>query len=159
MGPRLSVRAEVDFLVLWQPVTDMNAFFQECFRSNLATQMFLYGEPKVNRKEMVETLKKGGTVSIDGYLLGKDLYEQMVGMKFSEDDCRKQPTLIMRIGDRSVHPSDTDQRRFVLGGHPLSSVRFLDGDRFWKESPRYVQRCDLLFQETLSWMNEINRAL
>ena len=113
---RLAVRTEVDFLVLWQPVTDMNAFFQECFRSNLATQMFLYGEPKVNRKEMVETLKKGGTVSIDGYLLGKDLYEQMVGMKLSEDYCRRQPTLIVRIGDRSVQPSDTKWRRASRAG-------------------------------------------
>ena len=149
---RFAVRTDVDFLVLWQPVTDMNTFFQECFVSNMATQMFFYGKPRVNRKEMVEILKRGGTVSVDGYLLGKDLYEQMLGMKLTEDECRKHPTLIVRIGDRSVQPSGTDWRGFVAEGHPLSAVRSLKEERFWKDGLRYVQRCDPLFQETLSWM-------
>lgn len=72
--PRFSGLARAP-LVLWESVTDGEAYFMELLRSNMATQMAVYGEVRENREALMARIRAGDPVNVDGYDIGKALIE------------------------------------------------------------------------------------
>ena len=54
-------------LVLWDPILDGDAYFQELLRSNLSTQLAVYGKVVDNREVLTARIRAGGTVNVDGF--------------------------------------------------------------------------------------------
>ncbi len=148
-------RSGINFHVMWQPILDGSNYIQDCLRSNMVTQMVLYGEPRENRKEMMGRLAAGGTVSVDGYMLGKALFEQISGNRVDPENCRKIPTLVVQIEENCGQPIKTLYSALTSGGNYFSKSILVREEPFWKETRRYVQRSEKLFIATVEWLNSV----
>jgi alpha/beta superfamily hydrolase len=61
--------SDIDRLILWAPIVDGERYMQELLRSNLATQTAVYREVRHDRAELVEQMRSGATVNVDGYAM------------------------------------------------------------------------------------------
>jgi alpha/beta superfamily hydrolase len=62
------------FLILWEPVIDTAKYFYDHLRINLASQMLIEGKVVRTRDELVEDLKAGITIPVEGYAISGDFY-------------------------------------------------------------------------------------
>jgi len=63
-----------DALVLWEPIVDTEKYFYNHLRSHLASQMLVEGKVTRKRDELIEDLKNGQTLMVEGYRLTGDFY-------------------------------------------------------------------------------------
>jgi len=67
----------IDFLIIVAPVINGTTYIEQCFRSNLTTQMRTYKKIVKNRTALFHDLLEGRTVNYEGYELTRDLVEQI----------------------------------------------------------------------------------
>ncbi len=86
------------FLTLWEPVINTEKYFFDHLRSNIASQMILEGKVNKNRETLVEELKGGAVITVEGYNINGGFFVEarkhgLVGGEFNYDG----KTLIMQI--------------------------------------------------------------
>jgi alpha/beta superfamily hydrolase len=64
-------------VVAWEPVVDPAAYIKEVLRSEVATQMLIYGEVRRDRDRMVEIIRDEGKLYVEGYCVCRDLHDQL----------------------------------------------------------------------------------
>ena len=148
---------KIDFLILWEPIIDGQKYIQQCLRSNLATQMSLYRKIRKTREQLIEQLKIGGYVNIDGYLISREFYDQIIDINLNKQAGHmKQPVLVCKINKTAsakMSPELEEFQNICLNTHPLSSYRNICELAFWGELKVYFQNADNLFEETLRWID------
>ncbi len=146
LGSALSVLAAVDFhvgwLSLWEPVLDLRDYLQGQLRINIATQMVMHKRVLRNREGLVEDLRAGGRVSINGFMLAKAFYEEME----AADPIRtlgefRGPVLL--LASSATRVPEAFASATVRPGYPA----------FWKEPKTYFSSPDPLLGETLKWLD------
>jgi exosortase A-associated hydrolase 2 len=146
-------RQDINRLILWEPITNGANYMQEMLRSNIATQSAVYKEIRKNREALVESMKGGKTVNIDGYEMGYSLFSQTSGIDLLKE--KKSFTgecLIIQI-DRK--PAEK-QRKDLIDLKSLYAHACLEGcteEPFWKEIKVFYERAANLFDKTLGWMD------
>ena len=146
-----SERNDVSRLVLWDPIIDGNQFMQEILRSNLMTQAVIFKEVKRDRKMLIQDLMEGKTVNVDGYEIGKKMYEGISGIRLNEEMARSDnPCLIVQIDNRvaPVKEKILDLQKNIRN----SSVVNVREEPFWREIKEYYGRAVNLSRATLEWM-------
>jgi len=139
-------------LILWDPVVDGERFIQEFLRSNLTTQLAVYGEVRVNRDQLVEKLRNGEIVNVDGYDLSYPVYEQIAGIQLLDSDLSAgRPGLIVQIG-RTDRPKKEFQEISQLLG---ADLRCVVEEPFWREIKRFYGKAPNLFDATLEWLENL----
>ncbi|RLA57204.1 MAG: hypothetical protein DRR04_13330, partial [Gammaproteobacteria bacterium] len=71
-------------MILWEPITDGNAYMQELLRINLSTQLATYGQIDKNREMLVQDMRGGNNANVDGYLISGSFYEQCTRTKLPD---------------------------------------------------------------------------
>ncbi|VAW73253.1 hypothetical protein MNBD_GAMMA15-644 [hydrothermal vent metagenome] len=136
-------------LVLWDPVLNGEEYVQEFLRSNLATQLAVYGEVRENREQLIEKLKRNELVNVDGYELSCDVYQGLSDMQLADcSEGRNGSTLVVQIG-RTEKPKRQPAGFTKLIG---ADLRCVVEEPFWREIKRFYSRADNLFAATLGWL-------
>ena len=99
---------DVHQLVLWSPIIDGARYMQELLRINLTTQMAIYKEVLRDREALVDAMRQGETVNVDGYEMALPMYSEVSAVKLAAFPKRHQgPASSPRSTGRlaALHPS------------------------------------------------------
>ena len=144
---------DVDRLLLWAPIVDGGRYMQELLRVNLTTQMAVFKEIREDRDALVEAMRRGKTVNVDGYELGFFLYSEISNMRLAATrSAHRGPCLIVQI-DRQPRPSPELQQLAACFEHV--ATLFAEEEPFWKEIARSYQRpASHLLPLSLEWVQQ-----
>ena len=141
----------VDRLVLWAPVIDGARYMQELLRINLTTQMAASKTVTHDREMLVEMMRQGQTVNVDGYEMSFPLYAQMSAVKLaSAPRAFARPALIVQVERQATRAVPEVQQ--LASTYPAASFVMVQEEPFWKEIPRFYDRAPNLFAATASWL-------
>lgn len=143
--------SEIDQLMLWAPIVDGAAYMKDLLRVNLSTQVALYKEVRQDRDELVQAMRAGHHVNIDGYDLSWTMFSQASAIDLlATRSSHQRPCLIVEI--------ETAGRR--QPSLPRLAQQFADAtlvtvaeEAFWKEIPAFYGSAPRLFDATRAWQS------
>jgi exosortase A-associated hydrolase 2 len=144
---------DIGHLILWAPIVHGDRYMQEMLRINVTTQMAVYREVRHDRVELVERMRLGHTVNLDGYEMAWPLYEEISQVRLSEGVKRHRGRcLIVQIDRQAGRPGPDLQ---ALGAaYADSTLACAQEEPFWKEIARSYQRpAGNLFAVTFGWLS------
>ncbi|MEP7118285.1 MAG: alpha/beta fold hydrolase [Acidobacteriota bacterium] len=143
--------ANLDRLVLWAPIVDGARYMQELLRINLTTQMATHKEIRFDREALVEQMRLGSTVNVDGYEMSYPLYADFTAVKLTERPAWfAGPTLIVQV-DRQPGRVDAELQR-LTAACPHATLVAAQEEPFWKEIARFYERAASLSAVTSAWL-------
>lgn len=141
----------VERLVLWDPVVDMEQYLLDQLRGNLTTQMVLYGKVVTKREELVEQIRAGEFVNIDGYDLGNPFYDAACAIQLLDIATKiTAPVQIVEICRASQAPR-TDLQA-LAAAFPNALHQRVEELQFWKEIKQFVRHSPALADAVLAWL-------
>lgn len=131
-------------VVVWEPVVDPAAYIREVLRSEVATQMLIYGEVRRDRDRLVETIQSDGRLYVEGYCLSRDLYDQLANGPVVT------PEALSSAVDKTgffYWQTRREHKRWSTGG---IRSHWVDGVRFAFNHIRHLEpRSESLYRQTL----------
>jgi hypothetical protein len=138
-------------LILWEPIVNGASYMRDMLRINLSTQTAIYKKILYNTEVLVQMMKEGKTVNVDGYEMTWPLYEQVTKVDLlSPGNNSPSQVLVVQISRKegSVSP--------VLGKleekYPNGRIAVSVEEPFWKEIRNYYSKANNLYQITLDWL-------
>jgi len=146
-------------LVLWDPILDGDAYFQELLRSNLSTQLAVYGQVVDNREVLTARIRAGGSVNVDGYEIGKALLESCgVGaLLTTASKHHTGPTLVVQIAATEAQKERADLKA-LASSYAQGTLTRAAEQPFWREIKPFYPRASQLQELTLRWLDEVTGA-
>jgi len=146
---------DIDKLILWEPIIDGTKYMQEMLRINLTTQTAVYKEIRYNRDQLVQMMKNGSTVNIDGYEISYDLFEQASSINLINNEINfSGDCLIVQIS-RKEQNIKKDFEAFK-SAYSNTDIALSIEEPFWKEIKKLYSRAENLFDGTLKWLEQEN---
>jgi uncharacterized protein len=143
---------EVSSLVLWQPIVDGGQYMQEVLRSNLSTQMAVYGRVQTNRKELVEQMRNGASIDVDGYPLTGRMYDQAEQVHLDQREVNRSiPALIVQVSRKEDAPTDP-KLKILAAQYTPGSLTVVTEEPFWKEIRRWYKSAPHAQEQTRKWV-------
>lgn len=143
-------RDDLTQLILWEPVIKGDRYMQEILRSNLSTQLAVYGKVTKDRAALVQDMRDGITVNYEGYDLTLELFEQSSAVDLlSEDKSFPGKTLVVQIGKQGqpiAKPLES-----LAGKYKNSVLEHVSEEPFWREGKKYYSKAPELYKTTLEW--------
>lgn len=149
---------DIESLILWAPIVDGERYMQELLRTNLATQTAVYKEVRFDRVELVNQMREGATVNVDGYAMAYPMYAQAAAIKLSGSAKQHQgPCLIAQVARQPGRPSD--ELAHLATTYSNATLTSATEDPFWREIARsYLREAPSLFAVTTAWLNDVTAA-
>lgn len=145
-----SCRAVTGPLILWEPLVNGERYIQEALRSNLTTQLAVFGEIRETREQLVEQMKNGSSVNIDGYELTYPLFEQVAAINLLDKLPQAGGMLVVKIARGNRAGKDVQ----ALVDKTGATLEFAEEEPFWREIKRFYAQADALFKVTLEWLEK-----
>lgn len=142
-------------LVLWECVTDGDAYFMELLRSNMATQMAVYGEVRDNREALMARIRSGVPVNVDGYDIGKPLLESAGRADLLAPGPKQHagPTLVVQVAASEQQKTREDLQQ-LANDYPIGTLLRATEQPFWREIKPFYGRARELQRVTLEWLEQ-----
>jgi exosortase A-associated hydrolase 2 len=146
-------------LVLWDPILDGDAYFQELLRSNLSTQLAVYGKVVDNREVLTARIRAGFTVNVDGYEIGKDLLESCGVNTLITTEAKRHdgPTLVVQIA-ASEAQKERPELKALAASYSQGTLLRAAEQPFWREIKPFYPRAGQLQEATLRWLDEVENG-
>ncbi len=149
----------IEALAMVSPIVQGEPYVQQWLRSNLATQLAMYGEVRKDRRQLVEELRTGQTVNVDGYLLTGRLYEQLVELDLLSVPL-DGPRSVLAI---NVSPSEDGRPDAKLSQlcdryqKVRADVRVVHArdESFWVDQKTYRARAARVEDAVTRWVHEV----
>jgi dienelactone hydrolase len=141
-------------LVLWDPILDGDAYFLELLRSNLSTQLAVYGKVQETREVLQEKIRGGTSVNVDGYEIGKALFESCARADLLQPVARRHsgPALVVQIAANDKAKAREDLA--ALAQHYNAGTAAVAVEQpFWREIKPFCGRAPNLERVTLDWLD------
>lgn len=147
-------RTDLDFAVLWQPVTDFKMYMTQFLRQKIASGLTAGEGPKQTVSTLIESMRGGAIVEVMGYPVSARLHGTMaalgsIGPAAADLDCRACLVSISE-GEEVSEPLS----RLVAGmgdshSRVLKHVREMPfWDRYWRWEATSVE------DMTVNWISE-----
>lgn len=128
-------------LVLWEPILDLAAYFDELLRVEMSNQMVSLGRVRRTREQLVDLLRAGHGVLIDGNRVGPALYREIAAARRLDVGRFDDRVRLLLWDSKALHD---DARRAGLDSVLVDRVRFS-----WRHIRELEPRSDPLFLATL----------
>lgn len=142
---------DIKKLILWDPVVDGSKYMQEMLRINLTTQTAVYKEIRHTREDLVQMMKVGKPVNIDGYEISYPFFEQASSINLAHDKKNFSGNcLIVQMSKKETgFNKDLDNLKLLYSkADLLLSIE----EPFWKEIKTFYSRAENLYNNTLNWL-------
>lgn len=138
-------------LILWDPVIDGSEYMKETLRINLATQSAIYKKILHNTDALIQMMKNGKTVNIEGYEMAWPLYEQIAGIDLliNGNSCEGR-VLIVQISRKEGTVRQSLNK--LKEKYARCDLAVAVEDPFWKEIKPFYARAENLFRLTHDWL-------
>jgi len=149
----------VSFLILWDPIVNGKGYLLNWLRTYLVMEFVLHRQIQKTRDQIVEDILAGKKVNVEGYLLGKEFFTEVVQVDLrAYPQAFARPTLLVQLSPRSR--TDYDLRhplvQQISSGSDLSTVAHVPCHSFWQEPLRKVNPLPShLFTTTISWICKV----
>lgn len=147
--------ANMQRLVLWEPVVDGAQYMQELLRINLSTQLAVFGSVQKNREALVEEMRAGVCANVDGYLIKSDFFDECSAVKLAnvQPASSGARALVVQIAP-NVKQKDREELLELVRTTP--SIEFLKVEEppFWREIKPFTSRTKELIDKTLDWWEQ-----
>jgi len=142
-------------LILWECVTDGDAYIMELLRSNMATQMAVYGEVRDNREVLMARIRSGVPVNVDGYDIGKPLLESAGRTDLLPAGPMRHAgaVLVLQIA-ASAQAKVRDDLQKLAGNYTKGTLARAAEQPFWREIKPFYGRANELQRVTLEWLEQ-----
>ncbi len=142
-------------LLLWDPILDGEAYFQELLRSNLSTQLAVYGKVVETREVLQEKIRGGINVNVDGYEIGRELFGSCArpGL-LPAAPVHAGDTLVVQIAANEKINRREDLAALARGysrGACLTAIE----QPFWREIKPFYGRAGSLQSVTFEWLEKV----
>jgi alpha/beta superfamily hydrolase len=134
----------VNYLILWEPIVDVPAYLSNLLRVNMSMQMVMHKAVMQNRAQLVEEIRGGGAVSINGFRLTREFFQE--AMETERED-------IFNVSQKRLTVLLPATKYSEDGGGDVCRLEF---PAFWKEPKRYCTKPVGLFEETCRWIDQNN---
>lgn len=140
-------------LVLWEPVVDGTAYFQDVMRGNLSMQLASYGKVIETREVLQARILDGGSVNVDGYEIGPSLFRSCARPDLLPltPKAHQGPVLVV-----SIAPAGKQRPRQDLDAlaacYPNATAVTADEQPFWREIKQFYGKAANLQALTLDWL-------
>jgi exosortase A-associated hydrolase 2 len=144
-------------LILWDPVLDGLNYFQELLRSNLSTQLAVYGKVREDREALQKSIRAGGRVNVDGYEIAQPLFESCARTDLVDPSPKNHtgPVLVAQIAATSAPKDRADLQALAQQYRRGTFVRAAE-QPFWREIKPFTAHATSLQQATLLWLEQHN---
>jgi uncharacterized protein len=147
-------RADVSRLLLWAPIVDGARYAQDLLRINVSTQLAVYREVRQDRVALVEAMRQGQTVNVDGYEIALPLYENLTALTLKGGPADfTHPVLIVQL-DRAAQPPVQAELTALAARYAGATLVQAQEEPFWKEIDRFYDTAPNLFAATLTWLEQ-----
>lgn len=147
-------------LVLWDPMTDGDAWLGEMLRSHLTTQMATHGKVIENRDALRARIARGESVNLDGYDLAAPLYDSCnrKDLLSTGPKAHAGPALVLQISANETQKARADLQ--ALGAaYPRGEYQRATEEPFWKEIRAFYGRASNVEGQTLAWLEKNHAAV
>jgi pimeloyl-ACP methyl ester carboxylesterase len=142
-------------LVLWDPVFDGREYLMQILRQHLAAQLASGSPVSFSREQLLESLRVGGRLYIEGYGFGEPLVGEMLASTWSQDaKTWSRPALIVEVSG-AAPPVSSAHARAVVERFPKVRALAIKEAPFWRETKLYHRRAPRLMAATSDWLAEI----
>ena len=149
-----------NFMVLWEPIINVDKYLKQCLRSNLTTQMVTYKEIKYTREQMIEDLLSGHSVNIDGYMMSSTFYQQASSVDIGKLSLKySKPVCLVHISKSDIGKAPKSITELYQKYYQLNSsaeLKTIIEKPFWSDVKAYYQMAEDLFSSTLYWLNQLD---
>jgi len=150
----------IEFLILWEPITKIEAYLQKFLRLNLVSQMVAYKKIIKNRTEIISDLLNGEPANVEGYLLSSTFYKQATNIDLLDEYyCFPKPVQVVHIASNQ---NDSKKREIKLlyenkfeDVNQINEFISVSEEPFWTEIKFYYQHAPNLFHTTSAWLKTI----
>ena len=147
-------RADIETLVLWAPIIDGARYVQELLRINVTTQMAVYREVREDRAALVEQLRRGATVNVDGYEMGCRMYDELNSVRLAGSPRRFPHSCLLVHVDPSDVAAPSAELRRLKDCYGRADLLVARETPFWKETKRFYGSVPALTGPTLQWLGD-----
>ncbi|MEE9442371.1 MAG: alpha/beta fold hydrolase [candidate division Zixibacteria bacterium] len=156
LAARAAIELKPDFMILWGAMINGGQYADTILRANLTTQLLVHRKVITNRKTLVEKMRAGETVNIDGYDLSLDWYTYMTERDIAKDLRNFQGALCLLELDpkpqrREKKWNDFTESVELNANGNMSAITKCD--QFWKLIPRYIAWPDEPIEKTMEFLN------
>jgi len=144
-----AARHDIDFLVLWEPVTSGREHIEQELRKKLMKQMMTFGKGREDRDSLLKTLENGGEVDFDGYPITAKLYRDLgaIDLKNAAGGFTKR-SLIVHVTSQHTPSAPTAQLCEALH----DDLRLVNEPPLWNLVGLVDSRA--IIRETLLWIRQ-----
>jgi len=137
------------------PIASGSEYLMKILRSNLTTQMGIYGEVRMDREALLAEMRATGLLNIDGYQLSAEFFDQLSGLDLREEAAPgfTGPALLLSLLRREGAQADADSRKVhtALPDHPGHRLKTLAHPQIWGEQKVFAVGGEALFAPFLEW--------
>jgi alpha/beta superfamily hydrolase len=142
-----------DFLILWEPIVDTDKYFRDHLRSHLASQMLTEGKVIRNREQLIEDLKAGEVLTVEGYNVTRDFFfaASRSGLA-NRTFARAGKTLVMQIG--GIAGKIRAELTGLQAAMKDCTLQAVPREFQWDKTEIWQPAPPQLFEQTLNYMDE-----
>jgi exosortase A-associated hydrolase 2 len=145
-------RGDIEKLILCEPIIDGSRYIQEILRSNLTTQLAVFGKVSKNREQLIRDMKSGQTTNVDGYEISYALFEQVSAINLVENIKQYSgASLILQIS-KEGQPLRNEILK-LSDCYKDKVIKLCVEEPFWRETKHYYGHAFNLYDESLDWLS------
>jgi alpha/beta superfamily hydrolase len=146
---RLHARAQG--LLVWDPLYSGHEYLMQLLRSNLAKQMAVNGNAPRTRQALIQALKAGETVLVDGYGIGRALYRELIALELPALlEALECPALLIAAAEGPPKGS-TAPRAQAVGRANIQHASARE-PAFWRESKELCRCAPNMTAISVQWL-------
>jgi exosortase A-associated hydrolase 2 len=146
-------RTDVDEMILWDPVLSGDRYMQDILRSNLASQMAVKGKVEVTRDDLIEQMKLGKPINIEGYYLQYPYFQQLSSIDlFKMEFPETLKCCLLQIVRNPKQPLNKQNQQFFEKFSEGSVIDKAHEEQFWKEIKTFYNKAENLVSRSLEWL-------
>ena len=144
-----------DSVALVNPLPAGGDYLLKALRSNLTTQMGIFGEVRRDREALLTDMRESGSINIDGYAIASELWDEIGGIDFTQRPPEfAGPGLLLSLVRSAGAQADADSRKLftaALAGNPASRLETVVSAPIWGEQKRFATGGAELFEPIRDW--------
>ncbi len=148
------VEPDINRLILWDPIIDGSKYMKQLLRINLSTQTAVFKKIKYNSDALIDRMKNGKTVNIEGYEIAWPFFKTANAINLLKQQKNYSgKVLLVQISKREspINKNNTELAQLYQHCEALLTVE----DFFWKEIRSYYARAENLYKISLDWLRQV----
>lgn len=140
--------------ILIEPVLHLNSYLNDVLRANLTTQMAVHKKVVKTREMLIEEMKNGAAVNIDGFLIDNRLWEsfEKVDRKGFLESAAENINLVVLNTREKLENKYQD----LLAGENTITVSKIKREFIWTGWKYYKPKPDLFFENIKTIIGDIS---